>query len=367
MTLKKVAILGTILVALIVFIVAINYRTEKKTPEEAKLSFKDFQEKNCSEIFLIERLDTARLKRNGRIWNLVTPCIPIFYASANFPRDTFFSEYPVDSALSAKALETIGKLKCEELMSINPEKQTEMEVDRRNALVVECWDSAGVSLGEIYIGVGGGQTGSCFMRMNNSDSVYVVGGSIRSALFANPKRWADKSIVKFDKNLPRRITIISADNDTIVMEKRESALSSYTGLRDEWHIIKPMQAKANRLRVESLISDMSNLHAADFEGDRKLSEKDMGFMRPATITTVALSNGEFKTVIIGSKEKGAMKWVRNPEKPNVTFTVYSFTLAGFNFGMAHYKDTLARDSLSPVEAAKSVIEKQIESSIKGAK
>ena len=157
------------------------------------------------------------------------------------------------------------------------------------------------------------------------------------------------------------MTIVSADSGTIEVEKRETAPS---GQKNEWYLVKPVSAKANQDRVASLIASMSNLKAADFEGDSKLSEKDMGFDRPAATTTFSLSNGESKTVLVGGKDKAAMKWVRTSEKPGVTFTVYGYTLAGFNPGTAYLLDTLARDTLSPVEAAKSAIEKQLEGSMK---
>jgi hypothetical protein len=362
MTLKKIAVLTTILVASIVLIMVINYHAGRKAPEETKLLFIDFQKKNCSEMLFIERLDTARLKRKGLTWNLVTPCIPVFPSASKNPLSTLFPEYPADSALIERAIETVGKMKREELISVNPEKQTELQVEGKSALSFECWDSAGLSLGGVYIGEAGPISGTFFVRMKGSDSVYIVGGGIRFSLFANPKRWADKSIVKFDKKLAKKLTIVSADSGTIEVEKREPAPSSEAGSKGEWYIIKPVKAKANQDRVESLLSNMSNLKAADFESDRKISEKDMGFDRPATIATVTLFNSESKTVIVGSKDKTAMKWIRNPEKPLATFTVYAYTLAGFNPGTAYFKDTLTRDTLSPVEAAKSAIEKQIESS-----
>jgi hypothetical protein len=361
MSIKKSAFLATILVVSITLIMVINHGADRKAPEATQLFFKDFQNKNCSEMLFIERLDTARLKRKGQTWNLVTPCIPGFPATSANSRPTLLPEYPVDSALIAKALETIGKMKREELVSVNPQKQAALEVDRKSAMFFECRDSAGLSLGGICVGTGGPKSGSCFVRMKESDSVFLVDGGIRFSLFANPKRWADKRIVKFDKNLVRKLSVVSADSGTIEAEKRGPASSGPT---NKWYLVKPVQAKANQNRVESLIASMLNLKAADFEGDSKLSERDMGFDRPATITTVTLSTGESKTVIVGSKDKAAMKWVRNPEKPEVTFTVYAYTLAGSNPGTVYFKDTLARDTISPVEAAKSAIEKQIEGSMK---
>lgn len=367
MSLKKSAVLAAVLIALIAFIVLKNYRTGGKASEETTLLFKDFQAKNCSEMLFIERSDTARLKRKGRIWNLVTPCIPVVPAVPGNTPGTLFPEYPVDSTMLAKALETIGKMKREELVSVNPQKQAELNVDSNSALFFECSDSAGTSLGGIYIGMAGPKSDSYLVRMKGTDSVYLVGGGIRFSLFANPKRWADKSIVRFDKKLVRKLTVVSADGGTIELEKKGPGSSSGTGPKDEWYLVKPVQAKANPDRVETLIASISNIKAADFEGDCKLSEKEMGFDRPAATTTLTLSNGESKTVIVGRKDKSAMKWVRSSEKPGVTFTVYGYTLAGFNPGTAYLKDTLARDTLSPVEAAKSAIEKQLEGSMKNAR
>jgi hypothetical protein len=363
---RKIAVVAGILAGSVVLLLSMHHdgHTDKKASEAALLLFKDFQKKNCSEMLFIERSDTARLKRKGRIWNLVTPCIPVVPATSPNIRGALFPEYPVDSALLANALETAGEIEREELVSVNAGKQTELQVDGAGALLFECRDSTGSSLGRIYIGETGPRAGSSFVRMNESDSVYLTGGSVRSALFANAKRWADKAIVKFDKNLAVKITIVSADSGTVELEKRALTPVSGNDARDCWYLVKPVPALANQDRVASLLSNMSSLRAADFEGDAKLPEKAMGFDRPATATTVTLSDGTSRTVIVGGKDKAAMKWIRNPEKPGVTFTVYGYTLAGFNPGTAYFKDTAARDTLSPVDAAKSAIAKQIQGSIK---
>ena len=82
MSLKKSAALAIILVASIGLIVLINNRANRKAPEEATLLFRNFREKNCSEMLFIERADTARLKRKGSTWNVVTPCVPVVPADS---------------------------------------------------------------------------------------------------------------------------------------------------------------------------------------------------------------------------------------------------------------------------------------------
>ena len=359
MPLKKSAVLAIILAVSIGVIVLVNLRTSKKAPEEAELLFKNFKEKNCSEMVFIERSDTARLKRKGATWNVVTPCVPVIPATHRDSSPKLHPEFPADSALLSKALETIATMKREELISVNPKKQADMEVDGKSGLFFECRDSAGVSLGGIYIGMGGPKSDSYFVRNSESDSVYLVGGGIRYSLFANPKRWVDKSIIKFDKKLVRKITIVSADSGTIEVEKRGDASSSAADAKGEWYLLKPVKTQVNSERVETLITSLSNLAAADFENDGKLSEKEMGFDRPATVTTISLSNGESRTIVVGGKDKAAMKWVSNPEKPQVIFTVYAYTLAGMNPGAAYLKDVTAKDAITPVEAAKSELAKQI--------
>ena len=353
---KKIAVFTVILVIMVAIVGNINRFQNRKPAEQSLLFFPGFSEENCSELLFIERTDTAKLKRKGPAWYLVTPCIRAVPAASPV-EGAWLPEYPADSAEVRKALVTIKTVKREELISQNPLKQAEFEVDTVTALFLECWDSTGKSLGGIYVGKAGALWDAYYVRAKGSNDVYLAGGSIRFSFFANPKRWTDKSILKFDKNSAQKLKIASVNSGTVELMKT-APFPADTGKKAGWEIVTPVKAKANPERVESLVTSLANLNAVEFEGNTSLSEEAMGFARSPLALTVTLQNGDTKTVFVG-KDKVAMKWVRNPEKPNVTFTVYDYTLAGFNPRLAYLKDTSAIDTQSPAEAARLALEKDI--------
>jgi len=366
MKLKKLIVLAIIFLISVAAIVTMNRLQNRKPLAQSLLFFPDFSEAKCSEMLFVERTDTARLKRKGMdmAWYLVTPCISAVHAVSPVGGKTgqvILPGYPADTTEVRKALETLKAMKREELVSRNPLKQAGFEVDTAEGLFVECQDTASKSLGGVYIGKVGARWDTYYVRAKGSNDVYLSGGSIRFALFANPKRWADKSIMKFDQKLVSRLKISSSDSGTIELA-RNTPSPADTGKKDRWEIISPVKAPANGERVNLLVANLANLNTVEFEGNTSLSEEAMGFVRPPIKLCVTLKNGVTKTVIVG-KDKVAMKWVRNPEKPLVTFTVYSYTLAAFNPGLAYLMDTTATGAQSPVEAAKSALEKDIKKAI----
>lgn len=279
MKLKKLIVLAIIFLLSVAAIVTMNRIQNRKPSALSLLFFPGFSEANCSKILCVERADTAELERKGAAWLLVTPCIGAVPAASPVGGKTGqarLSEYPADSAAVRKALETLTAMKREELVSQNPLKQAEFEVDTVTALFLECWDNTGKSLGGVYVGKTGARWDAYYVRAKGSNNVYLAGGSIRFALFANPKRWTDKSIMKFDITSVHKLKIASIDSGTVELIKTAPSPAD-TGMKAGWEIFSPIKAKANRERVESLVASLANLNAVEFEGNTSLSEEAMGF------------------------------------------------------------------------------------------
>jgi hypothetical protein len=332
---KKTAGIGIVLL-IIVGGIYFAKRHGKNGSEIAQAPFfPGFSSVACSQILLIDRGDTARLVRKGTSW-YVTPLRSAKRNTAARRLNRVETlDYPADSAAIQKALGAIKKLCKEDMVAGNPANWETFEVDTANALFVECRNDSGAALGAVYIGKVGLTSDSYFIRDRGSNNVYSVSGSIRFALFANADRWRDRRILAFDRQSVRKLTIISRGSGTVELVKAASSVTDPAN-NGVWEIVKPLRAKADGKRLELMVSRLVGLKADAFEGDTSLSEKTMGFDKPSLMIELTLTDGGTRKLIVGN-DKVAMKWVRSAEKPDITFTLYSYNIDGFNPGLALLK------------------------------
>ena len=88
MKLAKTTAFALLLLIIVALIISIDHFQNRKLPVSTQLFFKDFSEKNCSEMLFIERSDTSRLKRKGAEWKLLTKCIPAVPAETKLGEKT---------------------------------------------------------------------------------------------------------------------------------------------------------------------------------------------------------------------------------------------------------------------------------------
>jgi hypothetical protein len=306
MKMKNLFISAIVLTALIVIIAIVSGFQHKKSSEKPGSFFPEFSVSSCSAILMIEKSDIARVVRKGPSW---------FVAGR--------IDYPADSAAIVKALGKLKTMTKDELLSRNPEKQADLQVDGANGLYVEAWDEKGASLGAVYIGKCGANNDSYFVRRKGSNDVYLVfDNDIRFSFFANAKRWKDKSIVKFDLSDVKTLSIARRGSAVVKIVKVNGSTKD-TAAREEWDIIGPVKAKAKKDKVDDLLGKMLHLTAADFEGDATLSAEKMGFTKPELSLSVALGDGRTESLIVGGK-KVAMNWIKNPGIGKTVFTVYEY-------------------------------------------
>ena len=82
---------------------------------------------------------------------------------------------------------------------------------------------------------------------------------------------------------------------------------------------------------------MAEFKTVTWEGNMTLTDSAMGLTRPSVGLIVTLANGQAKSLIIG-RNKVAMKWIRNPDMPKITFTAYAYTMHVFDPCLAGLRD-----------------------------
>jgi hypothetical protein len=372
MKIKNLSLLAIVLIVLVGIIIIANQLQDQKPSEKSLVLFPDFSDAACSEIVVTESNQTAKLARKGANWVVegsqaassvaAVPASPLAQPTQTAGA-VKSDDYPVDSAIIQTAIEKIKSLKKEDLISQNPQKQSELEVDSAKGVLVEVLGDKGKAIGAFYIGKNGANWDQNFIREKGSNDVYLVGGSVHNAFFGDPKKWKDKTIVKFDKTFVKKLQIAKKDSGTVELT-HISASPTDTSIKEGWTLEGPEKFKIKKDKVEDALNTMSRLQAADFETDAALSSDSMGFSKPELVVTATLQNGETKSVIFGKKKTSANQfWAKTPDNTKAVFLAYDYNVTSMGQTLNSLKDVPAaavkpRTPPPPAKPAKKALKKK---------
>jgi len=343
---KNLVISGIILIAIIAVILLTEKLGSGKSSGKSKLFFPGFSKTNISAFKISDSKNNIKIQRKGDRWIIASTsedkakkqiegkeeegtsiiekaeekdkAAAVEKEPALNPLDNF----PADSASIETVLEKLGIMKKDEHISQNPEKQSLFEVDSTKGTRVEVWDSKNKLIGSFLIGKSGPDWSSHYVRTLGTDDVYSVSGSIKYSFFTDENRWRDKTVIKFDKSLAKKITITkkdtaTAESSTIVLEKSLDSISVAT-----WNITTPEKYEADSAAVAKMVNDLSNLKTSKFEENYDREDSDMGFDSPDLVVMVDLDNGDQKGFVVGKKQPDkSEKWVRANDN-DVIFLMY---------------------------------------------
>jgi hypothetical protein len=324
---KQIVILGTILIIVIVCVVLFEklssgpFDSKKASGKDAHF-FPGYSIDNCSAFMVTDKSGSVKLKQKGGTW-VVSPVEneaeeeeSASIIEEDKGKDTD-SGYPADSSSVATALDKITKLKKDELISTNPEKQSVLEVDTVKGTLVEVWDSQNKSLGKVIIGKNGPDWNSHFVRQMGTNDVYRVGESVKYSFFTDEKRWRDKTIIKFDKTFAKKITITKKDTVPVVLEK--STDTTGTAI---WNITAPISAKTDSEIVTRIVDDLADVKTAEWETSDTLTDEDMGFTDPTLVVSVEMEDGGLKNLYVGNKKEDKSKYWVKTDGTDAIFLAY---------------------------------------------
>jgi hypothetical protein len=324
-------------VAVAVVVLAAVLRSQR--PSEKSLAFfPGLSEDSVSELLIASKGDTVRVKRKGEVWVVagrdeaeppaatglggLTDTAAAGAATAEPSPSPLDGDFPVDSASLASVMEKLAEMKRGELVSQNPEKQALFEVDSAKGVYVRVVDTKGAVLGAFRVGKSGPGWSSHYVRMDGSNDVYSVRGSIKYAFHADRKRWRDKTIVKFAASSLEQVTLAKKGGVTIVLEKATDTTGA-----EVWNLAAPVKHRAAKEKVDEMVNALSKFLCTDWETSDTLTDEDMGFAEPELVATARLAGGTEKSVIVGSKiPDQSSYWVRTPERPELTFRVSSYNV-----------------------------------------
>jgi hypothetical protein len=325
---KKMIVSAAILGIAVLILVLAKLLTNREPAESSLQFFPGISEKSIGAVIIKDATDWVKLQRKGDKWVMIprqvlsalpsgkkagglSSVIGADTAPLAIPAGAAASEYPGDSATIASLLENVLKCKKDIIVSENPAKQATFEVDSAKGILVEVLDLEGKSLGKVIIGKNAADYSSNYVRGENSSAVYQVSGISKYAFGSDHKRWADKSIMKFEKAAVKQVSIAKKGAPAIVLSLEGDST------KKSWNITQPIQKPADSSKVDELLSGLSNLMASEYE-DSAYTDSATGLSDPSIAVAVTLTGGSVRSIAYGKAKAGASKfWVRVPEKPFV--------------------------------------------------
>ena len=321
---KNLAIVAVLFVGLGTFVYFYEIEGGKKREEAAEKAKKlfQFEKEEVNSIFLARNEGSIALEKENDGWKLVAP-------------------------IKAKADETAVDSLASELSSIQVERSLEpVTVD---------WKDYGLENPNLKITVGlederrldlelgdkDFNQASVFGRISHGAKVLVLPGSLYTTADKQLFDFRDKTVLEVDREQVREVQIRG---------KRKTYRLQKEG--EDWSIRKPIQARADRSEIRSLLSDLEFAKVEEFveRGAGKL--KTYGLNVPSTRVDLYLGdNRSRKTLLIG-KQVGAQFYAKDDSGEDI-FEIKEDLVEKFNLDLSKLRDRkmarFERDEVKRVE------------------
>jgi len=211
--------------------------------------------------------------------------------------------YPADPVMIARFSDALRDLRVGDLTASNPANHDRMGVSVDSAVAVTM--TTDLTDRAFLLGYAGRQFGPAYLRLPESDDVYLVDGDLRGHATRAQDDWRDRSMAAVDTTTINVIEVTGAGADYTLV-RRDST----------WAFSSGEEADANA--VQGMLSELSNLMATGF-----LTESDSIAKLPeATVTIARSADGEaLATVRLGDGEGD--RWARTA-RADFLYSVSSF-------------------------------------------
>ena len=278
---KQLLIFGAIFVVLAIVVLILENpfgqsEYEKKI-ETAVPLFPNFNQEQVATIEIIADGETTTLSKQNDNWVV-----------------TSMDSYPADSEGISELLSKVAAFKNTQLVSNNPEKQAEFEVDS-TGVEAKLMDANGTLLAHLFVGKTTPGFLSSYVRAADTNEVYVAQGYLQSVFNKGDRTWKDRTIFDFNKGLLTQLNISSPEE---TVELRLDADGT-------WQMLKPVGSAVNQTEIDSLLTTFSDLDTDDFaEATDDLSE--YGLDTPQSTLSAVRNDGTTATLHIGKEEDGKL-------------------------------------------------------------
>ncbi len=244
---------------------------------------------------------TSTLKKEGDNYRVTAP-----------------TAYAADAANAKAVWEGLGKMDVSDLVTDQPAKQSEFQVDDKEGIHVVAKHDAQV-LADLIVGKASGA--GTMVRLPGKNEIWQASGITRFAFDKPASDWRDKSISTFTAADVEKLTVATKDGAKITLKKT----GTKEGSEDKWQVVDSSVKidKLDNATANGLVSTLSSWKANDFADGVKLADAGL---EPAALTiNVGLKDNKNVTVLLGAKKGDDEIYAKKADAPQV-FLVKKFNV-----------------------------------------
>jgi hypothetical protein len=289
---KQLVILLSILALLILLAVwqkrDVLFKNQQAT-EQSQLLFPDFDQQAASQIKLTKPDQETILVKQDNRWLVSTA-----------------SNIPADPESVTNLLDQITRIKKGDLISQQPEKFGQFQVDD-SGLLVEVTDEKEKSLVSFYVGKLGSDFDSFYLRSAGNNDVLLINKNLRPIFYRSD--WRKKTVFDFDADEVQDLTLEYDDQRFRLTKQGE-----------DWQLIQPEEAAAQNRTVNAILNTLNRLRIDDYvEDQQELSQ--YGLDKPWFKIKATLVYGTDLSLWAGNKKEAAKVYYAKQEDEEYIFTL----------------------------------------------
>ena len=298
MKIKQLLILLGVLVVLVAIVGLVENPFSKseytKKMEAAAPLFPGYDKESVAKIEITASGETTTLVKQNDAWLVAS-----------------MENYPADTEGVADVLDKVAELKTTGLVSSNPEKQAQFEVDSSGA-EAKLLDTGGGVLAHLFLGKTTPGYLSSYVRAAESNDVYVGKGNLKATFDKGTRTWKDRTIFSFNKGDVTHLSIKSEEEE-IELEMDADG---------KWQMTAPETIAALQAELDALLDSLSDLDTDEFAEMKDLSEYELD--DPKSSVLAKLNDGSTRRLLIGKEESGKRYAKREDKEP--VFMLFTYKI-----------------------------------------
>lgn len=235
----------------------------------------------------------AILTKEGEAWMTANP-------------DSADKKFPADQAAVTRMLDAVKTLEAGAFISARADKHEELEVNDEKGTKVTFTDAAGKAL-SIYLG-GYAKGGGNYLRLADSDEVFVGKGTVANTVRKNADQWRNKRLFDFAVADMTKVSMTPAGGTpyALISKKEMTGEGEAAKETQSWTLadmsVLPANFRLDTSALGRIPQSLSTLSAAEFVDDAKGA--DVTGLDGTAMRIAIEANGKASTLLIGKEEEG---------------------------------------------------------------
>ncbi|MDH5525978.1 MAG: DUF4340 domain-containing protein [Nitrospirota bacterium] len=214
-------------------------------------------------------------------------------------RVTAPADYPADLSRVTYILTSLAGLASRGVISTNPDKAARFAVDEQSATRVSLFAGGDTPAVRLFLGKNTESMLNSYARLDGSDTVHEVQGTMRSAMQTDPAHWRDRAVLMFDPDSIGRIELTGAVN--LALERDPDTLWNWVGTA-------PRETAPDTEKVSRVLNAINSMRASSFVDETPepaaplltVALTPSGAEQPLMLTVEALAEGGNYRVFSGA-------------------------------------------------------------------